>query len=73
MARPKTRAETAVLVKAWIPPADASALDALVAVTGEAKASHLRRALSQYIATFDLANPKTTSVVAYPITKEKSR
>ena len=73
MARPKAHSETAVLVKAWIPPADASALNTLVAVTGEAKASHLRRALSQYLATFDLANHTTTSVVTHPITKEKAR
>lgn len=73
MARPKAHAETAVLIKAWIPPADSSALATLVAVTGEAKASHLRRALSQYLATFDLANRTTTSVVTHPTTKEKAR
>ena len=66
MARPKTRAANAVLIKAWVPPTDTTALDSLVAVTGEAKASHLRRALSRYLAAFELANPTATSVVNYP-------
>ena len=66
MARPKTRSANDVLLKAWVPPTDATALDSLVAVTGEAKASHIRRAVASYLATFDLATPMTTSVVNYP-------
>ncbi len=73
MARPKAVTGELVLLQTRVLSADASALDSLVAVTGEAKASHMRRALSQYLATFELANHTTTSVVTHPNTKEKAR
>jgi hypothetical protein len=73
MARPKAVAGELVLLQTRVPTADATALDSLARATGEAKASHVRRALSQYPTTFELANYKTTSVVAHPTTKENAR
>ena len=54
MARPKAIAGELVL-QTRVPLFDGAALDALARATGEAKASHLRRALAQYLATFDLS------------------
>lgn len=62
-----------VQLKTSYPTPDNTALDGLARATGEAKASHLRRALSQYLATFDLATDKATPVVAHPATKENAR
>lgn len=73
MARPKAVTGELVLLQTRVPQADDTALNSLVAVTGEAKASHIRRAVANYLASFELANHKTTSVVAYPITKEQTR
>lgn len=73
MARPKVLADEIVELKTSYPTADNAALNALARATGEAKASHLRRALSRYIAEHELANHTTTSVVTHPITKEQSR
>ena len=73
MARPKAVDGELVLLQTRIPTSDATALDSLARATGEAKASHLRRALSQYLANFELANYKTTSVVAHPTKKENAR
>lgn len=66
MARPRLLTDGTVTLKTRVPQADDTALNSLASATGEAKASHLRRALSQYLETFDLANPKTTSVVTHP-------
>jgi nitrate reductase assembly molybdenum cofactor insertion protein NarJ len=73
MARPKAVAGELVLLQTRVPLFDGAALDALARATGEAKASHLRRALARYLATFDLTAHTTTSVVTHPITKEKAR
>lgn len=73
MARPKVLADEMVELKTTYTAADNAALNSLTRVTGEAKVSHLRRALNQYLATFDLASHTTTEVVAHPITKENAR
>lgn len=70
MARPKVLDTEMVELKTSYPVSDNAALNTLARATSEAKASHLRRALSQYLATFDLASDEATTVVARPIPKE---
>lgn len=72
MARPKVLADSVVMLKIRVPESDGTALNTLAQATREGKASHVRRALSQYLATFSLANPTATSVVTHPTTKEKA-
>ncbi len=72
MARPKVLTADVVELKTSYPVTDNAALNSLARATSEAKASHLRRALSQYLATFDLATHQTTSVVAHPIIKKEN-
>jgi len=71
MARPEAVIGELVLLQTRIPQADDIALNSLARATGEAKASHLRRSLGQYLTKFDLANHTTTSVVAHPKEKDE--
>lgn len=66
MARPKTHDDTSVRLEAMYPADQAAALEVLAEVSGEAKASHLRRALSWYLAELAMSATKTTEVVTQP-------
>ena len=66
MARPKVLADDMVELKTSYPAADNAVLNTLARATGEAKASHLRRALSRYLETFELSDSAIKSVVAHP-------
>lgn len=63
MARPEAVAGELVLLQARALQTDDAALNSLARATGEAKASHLRRALSEYLTQLDLTTHTTTSVV----------
>ncbi|MDJ0335348.1 hypothetical protein QMG83_08945 [Salinibacterium sp. G-O1] len=73
MARPKVLASEMVTLKTRVAQTDDAALNSLAQATGEAKASHIRRALSQYVAAFALADHTTTSIVTHPTQKETTR
>lgn len=66
MARPSRGIRTGVRLAAYYPPSDAAALNTLANVSGEGKASHMRRALSRYLAELAMAADKTTEVVTHP-------
>ena len=66
MARPSRGIRKGVRLAAYYPADDAAALDILATVSGEGKASHMRRALSWYLAELTMAADKTTEVVAQP-------
>lgn len=66
MARPSQGHRDGERIEAYYPPGDAAALEALAQVSGEDKATHLRRALSWYLNDLALAANQTTPVVANP-------
>ncbi|MFC8682548.1 hypothetical protein ACFT30_13590 [Microbacterium ureisolvens] len=74
MARPNHRPVVlpdAVRIETTVGPEVATALDTLVAATGEAKASHLRRALTRYLADLDLFSEQRTTVTLTPLNTPK--
>lgn len=73
MARPSRGIRKGVRLAAYYPPGDAAALDVLAAASGEGKASHMRRALSWYLAELALTASQETSVITRPNKKENER
>lgn len=74
MARPKTLPSGTARVDFTLPADFNAGLEALVAVTGEAKSSHLRRAVAWYLAEYGLGeSTASTPVVTNPNpTKERA-
>lgn len=60
--------DSGTVIKVPVTASVGAALDTLVAVTGEAKASHLRRAVARYLADFDLLSPQDTPLTLTSLT-----
>ena len=72
--RPSQGIKGGVELRTVVSKNDAAALKALVAVTGEGNASHLRRALARYLADVGLNTPgPSTPVTPTSLTKEIAR
>ncbi|MCP1430434.1 hypothetical protein J3D45_002932 [Microbacterium foliorum] len=67
MARPKVLPRCAVNVRFQMPADFNAALESLATVTGEAKSSHLRRAVAWYLAEYGMGEcTASTSVITNP-------
>ncbi|MEV8265634.1 hypothetical protein AB0P00_15935 [Microbacterium sp. NPDC077057] len=73
MARPKVLPSGAVNVRFQVPADFNAALEALATVTGEAKSSHLRRAVAWYLAEYGMGeSTASTSVITNPTQRRES-
>ncbi|MGN7187250.1 hypothetical protein [Microbacterium enclense] len=71
MGRPPSGIQTGEPVKVPMSPPIEAALDTLVAATGEAKTSHLRRAVTRYLSELGLLDAQRTAVTPTTTPKEK--
>lgn len=71
MSRPTRDIQSGTDVRVPLSKSMAAALDTLVAATGEAKRSHLRRAVAQYLASLDLVDVQEVPATATTLTTPK--